>query len=63
MLGDNTTIMVAASGALIPAGMRRLDLRDLLERAGHEVVALTRMPESTRLLERMGAKTEAGAAA
>src|ERR671918_2428016 len=24
MLGDNTTIMVAASGALIPAGMRRL---------------------------------------
>ena len=24
MLGDNTTIMVAGSGALIPAGMRRL---------------------------------------
>src|ERR1700681_2701993 len=24
MLGDNTTIMMAASGALIPAGMRRL---------------------------------------
>jgi deoxyhypusine synthase len=24
MLGDNTTILVAASGALIPAGMRRL---------------------------------------
>jgi deoxyhypusine synthase len=24
MLGDNTTITVAASGALIPAGMRRL---------------------------------------
>src|SRR5205814_5505273 len=24
MLGDNTTIMVSASGALIPAGMRRL---------------------------------------
>jgi deoxyhypusine synthase len=24
MLGDNTTVMVAASGALIPAGMRRL---------------------------------------
>nr|MBA3241591.1 deoxyhypusine synthase family protein [Acidobacteriota bacterium] len=24
MLGDNTTIVVAASGALIPAGMRRL---------------------------------------
>src|ERR671911_2940137 len=24
MLGDNTTIIVAASGALIPAGMRRL---------------------------------------
>ena len=24
MLGDNTTIMVAVSGALIPAGMRRL---------------------------------------
>ena len=24
MLGDNTTIMVAASGAMIPAGMRRL---------------------------------------
>src|SRR5437764_13162785 len=24
MLGDNTTIMVAASGGLIPAGMRRL---------------------------------------
>src|SRR4028119_1282890 len=24
MLGDNTTIIVAASGALVPAGMRRL---------------------------------------
>src|SRR3979409_2735764 len=24
MLGDNTTIMMAAAGALIPAGMRRL---------------------------------------
>ena len=25
MLGDNTTILVAGSGALIPAGMRRYD--------------------------------------
>ena len=37
MLGDNTTIIVAGSGALIPAGMRRLlayVIKNRLRRAG-----------------------------
>ncbi len=60
MLGDNTTIIVSASGALIPAGMRRLlayviknRFVDVLVLLGCDVVP--RSPRNTRPLSLPGA--------
>jgi deoxyhypusine synthase len=44
MLGDNTTITVAASGALIPAGMRRLLAYVIKNRFVDVVSRFTRNP-------------------